>query len=242
MYLFCIYNNINRVITILCFYVSMEFVEENEKYDVIISNSTEYPGHVIEKWTRQGHLHRVGKPALMVRDEHGIEVLSQFYSWGRLHRDDGPASVLISGTTRCAEWYAWGVRSRLDGPAIIHQNINSGVVMLERYIYENQIHRTRGPAFTYRNSRSGQVLHELFYKRGTLHRLKGPASIEYDQSSGSVISTSYYKNGLLHRDRGLPAVQKFDAVSGEEFEKYYYVNGVEQPNLDHVKPEKPSPD
>lgn len=75
-------------------------------------------------------------PYPIVLDGNGTD---RWYAHGRLHREDGPAIVVLKDGTR--EWWLDGVRHRIDGPAIECDSDNS------EYWYENgELHRVDGPA------------------------------------------------------------------------------------------------
>ncbi len=86
---------------------------------------------------------------------------------GKLHRDDGPATIWPDGTQY---WYQHGVPHRDDGPAITYAD---GARYWYRY---GELHRDDGPAAIYASGT------QYWYQHGELHRVDGPAIVGTDRT------------------------------------------------------------
>lgn len=153
-------------------------------------------------WKRHGETHRLDGPAIEHADgsvEYWVydtripeSIFNQKYkitktvtfgtgeeNWrlanGKLHREDQPAVIYASGTTK---WYYEGNLHRTNGPAV--ERINGQ----QEWWQDGLRHRLDGPAVIV----PGAFQH--WYKRGNRHRLDGPAS---EWSNGDY---RYYIDGI----------------------------------------------
>ena len=137
-----------------------------------------------------GTLHREDGPAVILIDRK-IWCVN-----GKRHREDGPAVELDSGVK---EWYQSGKRHREDGPAVEHPG--GGY----EWRLNGKLHRTDGgPAFV---TPSGTI--KWWIQNGVRHRTDGPAVIN---NSGE----QWFLNGKRHRLDG-PAVYRTDGTHEEWF-------------------------
>ena len=87
----------------------------------------------------------------------------EWWSNGKLHREDGPAAEYANGDK---EWYKDGKRHRTDGPAVIWADGS------KFWLLNGKLHREKAPAVEYANG------DKEWYIEGKLHREDGPA-VEY---------------------------------------------------------------
>lgn len=108
-------------------------------------------------WLRNGLLHRLTGPALIVATDH-----EAWYREGKLHREDGPARIFQG----IEEWWRNGREHRDGGPAF---SFPGGC-----FWYQNgEFHRDDGPADVSDTAQS-------WYRHGRLHREDGPAVVYTD--------------------------------------------------------------
>jgi len=122
----------------------------------------------LETHRLNGQLHRdpVEGPAHVRRNEGSV--YERYYWKGRLHREDGPARIVLDEETgiRISElYYRHGLyhRNPTEGPAIIFRDPENGTVLTEVYKLFNETYRDPavGPCHIERE-RSGKVTEELF--------------------------------------------------------------------------------
>ena len=90
-----------------------------------------------------------------------------------LHREDGPAQIVVDPDgTRHEWWYERGVHHRDGGPAVTKTSPDGS--HSETYYVRNKLHREDGPAVTVVNGLSST---EEYYEHGRQHREDGPAVI-----------------------------------------------------------------
>ena len=115
--------------------------------------------------------------SIMVKEFNG-------YAWyrnGKLHREDGPARELYSGTKM---WYQNGERHRENGPA--YEGINGD----QSWYINDVIHRLDGPASIYSNGS------KYWLQNGKQHRENGPAVEVCDGTK------HWFRHGIRHRIDG----------------------------------------
>ncbi len=83
---------------------------------------------------------------------------------------------------------------------ITETNLDTGVVILERYVVADKSHREpqEGPAVIERYD-SGELKAVEYWVRGKLHRQDGPCAIHY-AVDGSALEEQFRLVGRLHRD------------------------------------------
>lgn len=142
---------------------------------------------------------------------------------GKLHSDNGPASMRINSTHGYIEHFTYcqhGVAHRTDGPAICmymwdaYKNISW--LYSEVYKVDGKYHREDGPAdITYAldNNHDAVVLSEDWHYHDMQHRVGGPACVSYELVNGKhcVESECWIQNNNYHRDDG-PAVINYNNV------------------------------
>jgi len=180
----------------------------------------------------QGRPHREGAPAVL--ESEGQET---WYKHGRRHRDDGPAEIIVMGSTTITTWYHEGRRHRDNGPAIITvEEVPEYGHKEEKYEWcqNGRRHRDDGPAVitkaqTLTELGSVEETTETWYQKDKKHRKGGPAH------SDSWGIREYYHNGHLHCLTG-PAKYRdkveLDAAAEEhsilvDFEPEYWIGGVQ---------------
>jgi hypothetical protein len=112
-------------------------------------------------------------------------IVTSFYLDGRprhmmsqLHRDDGPAQVVVDhGGVRREWWYERGVHHRENGPAVTMTFPDGS--HSETYYVHGKLHREDGPALTVveASGLGSMTVSEEYYEHGRLHRVAGPAAI-----------------------------------------------------------------
>jgi hypothetical protein len=91
-----------------------------------------------------------------------------------LHREDGPAQIIIDPDgTRHEWWYERGRHHRDGGPAVTKTRPDGG--HSETYYVGGELHREDGPAMTVVDA-DGRIAEE-YYERGRQHREGAPAVI-----------------------------------------------------------------
>jgi uncharacterized protein YodC (DUF2158 family) len=145
--------------------------------------------------------HREDGPAHIVTNAAGVVIQEEWWQHGKLSRDDGPATTVLSddGDTTC-QWFCQHQLHNADGPAVTVSNGN--VIIKEMYYKSGVLHRKDGPALTKRRADGSVKLQEWRYW-GDLHRVDGPAVIKTDIDGSRV--GSYFDGGDLHRADG-PAI------------------------------------
>lgn len=84
---------------------------------------------------------------------------------GLLHRDGGPAYVMVAsdGTKMQEAYYTHGLWNRLDGPAVIEYYPDGKP--LKKYWYQHgQKHRINGPAYEMFNENGKKIYNENWIK------------------------------------------------------------------------------
>jgi|ERR1017187_339953 antitoxin component YwqK of YwqJK toxin-antitoxin module len=91
---------------------------------------------LIERYYRNGKLHREEGPACVGRDSAGSR--EEYYRNGKLHRQDGPAVIACNadGSTSQEAYFRNGVLDRQDGPVVIVRNADGS---LENTYYCNGV-------------------------------------------------------------------------------------------------------
>lgn len=185
--------------------------------------------YVRETWRQEGDLHRLDGPAVAVKDLKGNMVLSEWYRYGQLHReDDEPAYVEDNGATRTEIWATHGKPCRNDKPARLVTDLASGVVVEEIYYWRGHEHRDGGPAFIRRSAKTGIVTAEHWTFLGEANRREGPSIIHRDED-GTTLTEQWKEQGKLHRKDG-PAVIYYSPEDGTEQTRRYYQSGKSIPD------------
>lgn len=152
----------------------------------------------IEKWFKNGVLHREDGPAFI--QKMGIHhTVTKWYKDGKLHRENGPAMITKDGIYNWTnEWYMNNELHRdNDLPAI--ENASN-----EKYWYQHgKLHRKNNPAVIQGNF-------EQWWKYGKLHNENGPAQIILDFNTlkiikkwfidGNEIQEENFNNLILYKD------------------------------------------
>jgi hypothetical protein len=176
-------------------------------------------------------LAQIGTDAFGFREEgeFGGSVTSYYLDHDRqahvLHREDGPAEIIITADgTRIENYYDHGQRHRERSPAQIIVTANGS--RLEFYYQHNQLHREDGPAVIEHvvakedgdEAESGYF--EKYFQNGQLHREDGPALME--RRDNGMTLTEYYREGALDREDGPARVL---TLNGEAKEERWYRRG-----------------
>jgi hypothetical protein len=134
-----------------------------------------------------------------------------------LHREDGPALVLIShfGTPAYEIWYKDGKDHRSDGPAHFYYSVDGSLSQV-KYYQQGVVHRDDGPAIIWYN-KNGTVERDIWYKDGKMHRLDGPAKILYKQR---------YIDSVIEKEL-LSKREVFYVINGVFYTKKEYYNSPE---------------
>lgn len=163
-----------------------------EKY----SSDDDFNGLTCEKWSQGDNLHRIGKPALIVRDEEGNEVLNEYYCRGQLHREDGAARI-STNVLRIEEWYIDGLLHRENAPAHISTELSTSIISDEKWYQHGELHRAGGePAVLSRWPGSGVLVFEQWWENGKPHRIGNPAMITRDDHTGEIEEARWFENGV----------------------------------------------
>ena len=106
-------------------------------------------GTVVERWYKDGVLHREGGPAYVERRRDGTAVIEWWYRNNKLHREGGPAWVRhhTDGTV-IEQWYRNGKLYRDGGPSWVERHPNGTVT--EEWYRNDKLHREDGPAYVKR--------------------------------------------------------------------------------------------
>jgi len=137
---FSIYDNCVRYYRVYkkCGYYNIE--KEFEIVDISIRRNLKRVSFNIIKVDRNNnevlHLHRRGKPALLVYKDNCISEIF-FYRWDKYHRMNGPA-VIIYNYYEYLEYYQNGELHRIGGPAIITLDKNR-IINQIWYIYGEEL-------------------------------------------------------------------------------------------------------
>ena len=147
-----------------------------------------------------GLLHREDGPALELPSG-----TRRWYRYGELHREDGPAIEKADGSY---EWRLDGALHREDGPAFKDSKVES-------WYLNGETHRDGGPSRTGSNgdlvwSHHGEMTAYYHagrrtiehYQDGQLHRDDGPARVRF--YGDDIVSHSWYRHGQPHYPSGLP--------------------------------------
>ncbi|QCI92574.1 hypothetical protein [Novosphingobium sp. EMRT-2] len=110
---------------------------------------------------------------------------------GKLHREDGPAVVSLSGKKK--EWYRHGLKHREDGPAVEWSDGDS------EWWFNGELHREDGPAIERADGT------KEWYLYGEHHCEDGPA---IKRSNGDK---EWWLKRKRHREDG-PAVERADGT------------------------------
>jgi hypothetical protein len=121
-----------------------------------------------ERWVHFGLTHRNVSsdgqfhPAYTRWDENGQIQYEQWFSYNKLHRLDGPASINYdeNGKIRKKKWYINGQRHCINGPASISYYAN-GKICIRKWFINGQLHRIDGPAVS-RNADDGADRYYLY--------------------------------------------------------------------------------
>jgi hypothetical protein len=170
-----------------------------------------------EVYRLNGRLHGDPKegPALTLRDRASGLIANEEYHWlGRLHREDGPASIrrrIAPGTNEVVveeeyRRYGWRHRDPSEGPAEIRRNETTGIVLHEAYWENNELHRdpAAGPAAIWRNASTGHVVSEAYWVRGPMHR---------DPADGAAVTERHPSTGPVTRERSCTAAAGTDTAA-----------------------------
>ncbi len=157
----------------------------------------------IERWYRDGKIHREDAPAeIWLRGQLTYEL---WYRDGKVHREDGPTQISYYRGQKIMEyWHRDGKPHRDDGPAII--TYMDGKMVGEYWLRDGKQHRDDGPAeILYEN---GQVISEKWYCDGKLCPIGRLASVIYR----NINSIEGYYTGIRMTDN----IDEFrDAVKGD---------------------------
>lgn len=80
-----------------------------------------------------------------------------------------------------------------DEPAYVEYR--AGIPVWEVYMIDGLIHREDGPAETARDADTGSIIREEWLQNDQSHRTDGPAVIVYDARTGMITSTEYWRHG-----------------------------------------------
>lgn len=196
----------------------MNFEDQFGKYHVEISkmHSPEHGDCVKEVWLKDGVLHRVGDPAIIITlaDTRKI-VEEQYYLNGEHHREDGPSRM---------EW------------------LSNGVIRRESWQIHGSHHREEGPAFIMRDPKTGKITTEQWHLDGEAHRINGAAAIETDGNTGIIIEEDWMRHGKYFRADGGPVCITRDAETGEITSELRAEDLMPEDNLEQpVSDTDPSP-
>jgi hypothetical protein len=163
------------------------------------------PAHGEEYW-KHGERHRPSTegPAVLQVDPSGKVLFEIYIEEGKPHRDpaQGPAWFGIRDGLIRLEFSVHGLthRAEQDGPAVIETSEATGVVVLEQYYRDGQLHRDHGPAWIDRDPETGTVVSEVWVKNGDYHRDDGPALIGRN-ADGEVTTEDYWQHGEFIESR-----------------------------------------
>ena len=112
-------------------------------------------------------LHRETGPADVIIDvETGQAVYQACYRYGSLHRSDGPAVSSKAQGVLLEEWYSHGKLHRVDGPAIIEPDTETGLIIKEELYQDRTYHGVGAPAWFWANHQHGVREFEGWYIDG----------------------------------------------------------------------------
>lgn len=134
-------------------------------------------------------------PAVTAYKSDGTPLAEQWYVENRLHRQDGPASLLYFPDhphVMREEWYQEGILHRCGAPAVTLYDHN-GVVLSQQWYQEGRLHRDEGPAWIELQPERNSY-EEMWYCQGRLHRENGPAVRVL--INGQTVNRSYYLEGV----------------------------------------------
>ena len=177
-----------------------------------------YPIHddLLHEWHKEdGEIHRVGGPAIIIRDPENPEqpLFEGWYQNGRLHREDGPAITRRKDADTEQEWWREDKRHRLDGPAELWIEA-SGNVRMQKWWKHDVEHREGGPSTIWTEDDTGVVSQEEWMVNGQPHRLDGPAEILRNHKTGQIYKEAWYRDGESFRQDG-PALIVGDLETGK---------------------------
>ncbi|WP_392399405.1 hypothetical protein [Actinotignum urinale] len=106
------------------------------------------------------------EPTTTFIDEYGYKTEEWRNNEGRLHREDGPATISYNpdGTVMCEAYYQHGQLHRDNGPATISYR-DDGTVYQEDYCQNGKLHRENGPARIFYNQ-DGTTRHKEYWQGG----------------------------------------------------------------------------
>jgi len=140
---------------------------------IVIRNSEH--NIISERWYTNGLIHRIGGPALTHND--GVIESESWFFKGEPHRKGGPSlTVKKNGLIVQQEWEKRGIGlHREDGPARIVINLTTEIQMVEGWYQNGKLHRLEGPALSVWNGETGELTEQRFCKNG---RIFSPQMIE----------------------------------------------------------------
>lgn len=145
---------------------------------------------------------------------------------GKLHRDEGPAVIIVSAETGkviSEKWFRHGLLHRDgDQPALTELHTSGATEFI--WAKEGLVHRENRPARVVREPDGSSNWVEQWRLRGEFHRVGGPAVIYVDPDSGVVNIERWCENGRSHRPDG-PAEIERDETTGVVRSEDWYLNG-----------------
>lgn len=88
--------------------------------------NTNNKGKEITTYHVKGLLHRVNKPALIIKNKYGEVIKEAYYIRGKLHNSNGYAFYVVKRnplkSIKVFEWYQQGKKHRINAPAVIIQD------------------------------------------------------------------------------------------------------------------------
>lgn len=145
-------------------------------------------------------------------------ILEEWYYDGKLHRDSGPAQVLISneGRVEYEKWYFNGKVHRDHGCAYDSPDVKV-------YYFNGKYHRTKLPAVTVSNE--GVKEQDFWYFRGHLENFEYPTACSYKDGILTLEEWPTGRNDVLSSDnKGVLRLNHLDKIL--EHSKIIYDKGA----------------
>ena len=155
-------------------------------------------GEMMEIWRNEdGKIHRDHGPAITVyAPDTGTVIGREWYRDGKVHREDGPALESHKPGKIKYVWWINGIIVRPGhGPAMYSVCPETGVIIGETWLVDQEMHREDGPAGIIRDPTTGNVIVEEWCRSDKLHRADGPAIVERDRLTGEITSERYFLEG-----------------------------------------------
>jgi len=207
----------NRTVKVRYFLFGIHFTKK--AFDLHISNMSKFGASAKRDYIYDKFKIKHG---MFITEEYE-EYRKEFYSFGLLHREDGPASIVIARKNTgqrvlsvTKKWYKFGQHHRIGGPASLNYIFDSygKINQVKKIWYRfNHRHREDGPAYEKRVYEDNLNFYRYqYFLFGKCHRDNRPARIEIHQvkSTGRIkkLSLHFYQFDVLHRDNG-PAIIKY---------------------------------